>query len=118
MKTGRTYKTCNMNQPMTTLCLLTVKGTVMSFRISLSQQCEVICGLLSFGMCLQHDNAQPHTAHHTMTHTQDLKMEVLPHLPYSPDLAFSNFHLFWPLKDALCGCNFRSDEEVKEAVHE
>jgi hypothetical protein len=49
---------------------------------------------------------------------QDLKLEVLPHLPYSPDLAPSDFHLFWSLKDALRGCHFRSDEEIKEVVHD
>jgi hypothetical protein len=53
-----------------------------------------------------------------MKQIQDLKLEVLPHPPYSPDLAPSDFHLFWPLKDALRGCHFRSDEEIKEAVHD
>jgi hypothetical protein len=45
-------------------------------------------------------------------------LKVLPHPPYSPDFAFSNFHLFWPLKDALRGHHFTKDEEVKEVVHE
>jgi hypothetical protein len=49
---------------------------------------------------------------------QDLKLEVLLHPPYSPDLVPSDFHLFWSLEDALRGCHFRSDEEVKEAVHD
>jgi len=30
----------------------------------------------------------------------------------------SDFHLFWPLKDALCGRHFRSDEDVQEAVYD
>jgi hypothetical protein len=50
-----------------------------------------------------------------MRQIQDLKLEVLPH---PPDLAPSDFHLFWPLKDALRGRHFRSDEKVKEAVHD
>jgi hypothetical protein len=49
---------------------------------------------------------------------QDLKLKMLPHPPYSPDLTSSDFHLFWPLKDALRGRHFGSDEEVKEAVHD
>jgi hypothetical protein len=53
-----------------------------------------------------------------MKQIQDLKLEVLPHPPYSPDLAPSDFHLFWPLKDALHAHHFKSDEEVKEAVHD
>jgi histone-lysine N-methyltransferase SETMAR len=57
--------------------------------------------------CLQHDNAQPNTAHHTMKPIQDLKMEVSAHLPHSPDVVPSDFHLFWSLKDDLCGQSFR-----------
>lgn len=71
-------------------------------------------GLLSSGVCLQHDNAQPHTAHYTVRQIQNLKLEVLLYPPYSSDLASSNFDLFWPLKDDLHGRHFGSDEEVKE----
>jgi histone-lysine N-methyltransferase SETMAR len=46
------------------------------------------------------------------------KLEVLPQTPYSSDLALSDFHLFWPLKDALRGRHFRSGEEVKEAAYD
>jgi hypothetical protein len=44
------------------------------------------CDLLSSGACLLHDNTRPHTARHTVKQIQDLKLEVLPHPPYSPDL--------------------------------
>jgi hypothetical protein len=73
---------------------------------------------LSSGVCLQHDNAQPHMVYHTMNQIQDLKLEVSPHLPYSPDLASGSFHLCWLIKGSLHGHHFRSDEEVKEAVHD
>ena len=56
--------------------------------------------LLSKGVCLQQDNARPHTANATMMTLRHMKSEVLPHPPYSPDLAPSDFHLFGPLKDA------------------
>jgi len=47
-----------------------------------------------------------------------LSFECLPHPPYSPDLAPSDFHVFGPLKEAM-GCkSFRSDEDVQQAVHE
>ena len=42
--------------------------------------------------------------------------KVLPHPPYSPDLAPSDFFLFGPLKDFLRGQKFDDDEEVKVAV--
>jgi hypothetical protein len=46
-----------------------------------------------------------------------LNFEVLEHPPDSPDLAPSDYHLFGPLKDALRGRHFASDEDVKEVVH-
>jgi hypothetical protein len=46
-----------------------------------------------------------------------LNFEVLKHPPYSSDLAPSDYHLFGPLKDALRGCHFASDQQVKEVVH-
>jgi len=75
-------------------------------------------GLLSTGVLLQHDNARPHTARSTVATIQDLPLECLPHPPYSPDLAPSDFHVFGPLKEAMGSKSFRSDEEVQQAVHE
>lgn len=74
-------------------------------------------GLLSKGVLLLHDNARPHTAAHTVETLQRLNFEVLDHPPYSPDLAPSDFHLFGPLKDALRGHRFLTDQSVKDAVH-
>jgi histone-lysine N-methyltransferase SETMAR len=48
---------------------------------------------------------------------QQLGFKFLQYPPYSPDLAPSNYHIFGPLKEALCGCRFTSNAEVKEAVH-
>ena len=76
------------------------------------------CGLLSTGILLQHDNARPHTASSTVATIQDMSFECLPHPPYSPDLAPSDFHVFGPLKEAMGGKSFGSDEEVQQAVHE
>jgi histone-lysine N-methyltransferase SETMAR len=41
---------------------------------------------------------------------------VLPHPPYSPDLAPSDLHLFGSLKDAIRGKWFGSNDEVIEGV--
>ena len=41
---------------------------------------------------------------------------VLPHSPFGPDLAPSDFHLFGPLKDALHGTSFEDDESVIRTV--
>jgi len=75
-------------------------------------------GLLSSGVLLLHDNARPHTAIHTLQTLEKLGFTVLEHPAYSPDLAPSDYHLFGPLKDALRGRRFTSDEGVKKAVHE
>ena len=64
-----------------------------------------------------HYNARPHTAVHTVETLRKLKFEVLAHPLYSPDLAPSDSHLFGPLKGALRGRWFTSDQELKEAVH-
>ena len=55
-------------------------------------------GLLSTGVLLQHDNARSHTARSTVATIQDLSFRHLPHPPYSPDLAPSDFHIFGPLR--------------------
>jgi hypothetical protein len=74
--------------------------------------------LLSTGVLLQHHNARPHTARSTVATIQDLSCECLPHPPYLPDLAASDFQVFGPLKEAMGGKSFRSDEEMQKAVHE
>ncbi|XP_023715680.1 uncharacterized protein LOC111868870 [Cryptotermes secundus] len=74
-------------------------------------------GLLSKGVVLLHDDARPHTAAHTAETLRKLKSDVMAHPSYSPDLAPSDYHLFGPLKEALRGRRFTSDQEVKEAVH-
>ena len=42
-----------------------------------------------------------------------LGWEVLTHPPYSPDIAPSDFHLFWSLQNSLSGKNFNSLEDYK-----
>ena len=53
-----------------------------------------------------------------MATIRELKWTILQHPPCSPDLAPSDFHLFGPLKEALGGKMFCSNEEVIEAVRE
>ena len=65
---------------------------------------------------IQHDNARPHTSLRTQEAITKFCWTVLPHPPYSPDLAPSDFHLFGPLKDTLCGTRFEDDESVIRAV--
>lgn len=45
-----------------------------------------------------------------------MNLEVLEHTPYRPVLTSSDYHRFGPLKDALRGRRFVTDQEVKEVV--
>ena len=63
----------------------------------------------SSGLRLQGVNARRHAARHTVKQIQDFKPQVLSCPPHSPDLAPSDFHLFWPLKVALFGRNLKSE---------
>ena len=65
-----------------------------------------------------HDNARPHTAKKTKDKFRILDWEVLPHPPYSPDLAPSDFKLFRSLANALRGEEFKTQQEVEEFVQQ
>jgi hypothetical protein len=39
--------------------------------------------------------------------------EILPHLPYSPNLAPSHYHLFHSISNNLCGVSFNNDAELQ-----
>jgi histone-lysine N-methyltransferase SETMAR len=63
---------------------------------------------------LQQDNAPPHRAQSTQSHIKDvLGWDLLPHPPYSPDIAPSDYHLFRSLKYHLRGVQFQNDVEVE-----
>lgn len=66
---------------------------------------------------LQQDNARPHTARRTKEVLNDLRWELLPHPPYSPDLAPSDYHLFPNMKKPLRGVRFESLNDVKRAIN-
>jgi len=72
---------------------------------------------LNTGFLLQHDTPRPHTARSTVVTIQGLSFECLPHSPYSPNFASSDFHAFGPLK-CRWEASLKSDEEAKQAVHE
>jgi hypothetical protein len=47
---------------------------------------------------------------------EKLDLTIVPHPPYSPDLAPCDFHLFPKMKEDLCGYLCDSDEEVERIV--
>ena len=65
---------------------------------------------------IQHDNARPHTSRQTQCALQQLELPTIPHPPYSPDLAPSDFFLFPLLKKHLKGNHYETDAEVEADV--
>jgi [histone H3]-lysine36 N-dimethyltransferase SETMAR len=58
------------------------------------------------------DNAPCHKSMKTMAKLNELGYELLPHPPYSPDLAPSDYFLFADLKRALAGKKFKDNDGV------
>lgn len=68
------------------------------------------------GVILQHDNARPHCAKRTLEKINALGWEVLPHPPYSPDIAPSDFHLFRSLQHFLCDKKYENMDALQKAL--
>ncbi|UYV79402.1 hypothetical protein LAZ67_17002480 [Cordylochernes scorpioides] len=118
-----------------TIVFLVRKGVLLvdylppNTTVNAARYCEVLTklraaikrkrpGLLSRKVLLVHDNARPHADRTTQTLLENFKWKIFTHLPYSPDLAPSDFHLFPALKLHLGGMFFANDDEVQaEANH-
>ena len=63
---------------------------------------------------LQHDNARPHIAKPVKTYLEILKWKVLPHSPYSPDIALSDYYSFRLMAHGLADQQFRLYEDIEK----
>ena len=70
------------------------------------------------GLVLHWDNAKPHIAGATSDLLASLGAVVLPHRPYSPDVAPCEFDLFGYLKHRLSGQSFIGREKLVEKIRE
>ena len=65
------------------------------------------------GVVFHHDNARPHVSLTTQQKLLELGWDVLPHPPYSPDLAPCDYHIFQSLQNSLNGKKFNSLVSIK-----
>jgi len=65
---------------------------------------------------LHHDNTPAHTALSILEFLAKKNIPVLPHPPYSPDLAPCDFYLFPKLKSKLKGYHFGMMENIQKIV--
>ena len=61
----------------------------------------------------QHDNMQPHVVKQVKTNLELLKWEIILPLPYSPNIASSNNHLFQSIAHSLAEQHFHSHKDKK-----
>ena len=99
---------------------LTINGAYYASK--LKQLCQEITrkrrGKLTRGGLLLQDNTSAHMSQVAMTAPTECEFEILPHPPYSPDMAPSDFCLFPKLKFHLLGTQYGSNENVIQAVNE
>ena len=97
----------------TTMNMAYYANLLVELRESIKQKRR---GKLRRGVLLQQDNAPVHTSQVAMQAVRDCGFELLPHPPYSPDLAPSDYYLFSELKKELRGQRYDDDDELMLAV--
>ena len=60
-----------------------------------------------------HDNARPHVAKSTRQKLLSLEWIIIPHPPYSPDLAPTDYHLYRSLSNYLREKKFNDESQIK-----
>ena len=81
-------------------------------------QCLQLAMVNRTGWILLHDNTLLHVAQAVLQKVNDLGYEVLPHLPYSPDLLPTKYHFFKHLDNFLQGKSFHNQQEEENAFQE
>ena len=77
---------------------------------------ETDCSQISRSDQRSYINAPSHASGAVSEILEKYRWQVLPHLPYSPDMSPPAFDLFPKLKKPLRGKRFRSTEEVSNEV--
>jgi [histone H3]-lysine36 N-dimethyltransferase SETMAR len=67
-------------------------------------------------LLLHHDNAAPHGTKQVKDYIASQGIQIMPHPPYSPDLAPMDFWVFPKLKSDLSGIHFSRIQDLAKAV--
>ena len=81
-------------------------------------QCLQLTFVNRKGPILLHNTTWPHTAQPTFQKLNKLVYEVLPHLPYSPDLSPTDYPFLKHLDNLLQAKCFHNQQEVENASQE
>ena len=77
---------------------------------------EKLPGKLHHGILFHHNNAPVHSSRIVGDVLREFRWELLPHPPYSPELAPSDIFLFPKLKKHLKGVYFNDTNEAKQTA--
>ena len=67
-------------------------------------------------LIFHHDDVRPHVAVPVKDYLENDGWELLPHPPYSPDIAPSDYHLFRSMQNFLSGIRFTNVEGIKNGL--
>ena len=81
-------------------------------------QCPQLALVHRKSLILLHDDSWPHVVQPMLKKLNKLSYEVLPHLPYSPDISPTNFHFFQHLDNFLQGICFHNQQDSENAFQE
>ncbi len=81
------------------------------------RRCHTMCWRHN-SFWLHHDGAPAHRADPVVQFLERTGTHLLPHPPYSPDLAPSDFFLFARLKKNLRGVVFQNLEELQQRINQ
>ena len=99
--------------------LLPEKNTVNAYRYR-NQINKLEAEVINFSgkVYFQHDNAKPHIAKIVKEKIDKFGWELLPHPPYSPDLAPSDYLLFRSLSNDMRGRHFKDEKHLKSFLRD
>ncbi|UYV65864.1 hypothetical protein LAZ67_3005758 [Cordylochernes scorpioides] len=107
----------NIHSKKLMLCIWrTLPITIDAIKPSIEDETPTIYIKRHDKVIYQHDNARPHVAKIVNETLEALQWDVLPHPPYSPDIAPSDYHMFRSMTHGLAEQHFTSYEEAKNWV--